>query len=252
MWVMMRLCWGSLCKYETKEEWHKAALRQCVMSKKCSIIVCTCCSKQCVKESKSKRHSKKKCNINCTNVAGLGVVTTGTAKDTWDSIQTEWGRSTDMRWSHAQEALNKTTYIEGTDIQEHIKVLQTRKAAVDNMSTSVMSDETWCGIIIQSIPPTTKWLPVIPSLYALLSSVDIVSTLFAHGMIIGRDTKASSTGSSNTVLAAWATEGCTNPNCKAKKRSTHMTANWRWEGGAVSSQFRSEKPSECCYQWDDY
>ena len=35
--------------------------------------------------------------LNCTDVAGLGVVTTGTAKDAWDSIQTEWGKSTDMR-----------------------------------------------------------------------------------------------------------------------------------------------------------
>ena len=35
--------------------------------------------------------------LNCTDVAALGVITTGTAKDTWDSIQTEWGRSTDMR-----------------------------------------------------------------------------------------------------------------------------------------------------------
>ena len=61
--------------------------------------------------------------LNCTNVAGLGVVTTGTVKDAWDSIQTEWGRSTNMRRSHAQEALNKTMYIEGTNIQEHIKVL---------------------------------------------------------------------------------------------------------------------------------
>jgi hypothetical protein len=35
--------------------------------------------------------------LNCADVAGLGVVTTGTAKDAWDSIQTEWGKSTDMR-----------------------------------------------------------------------------------------------------------------------------------------------------------
>ena len=34
--------------------------------------------------------------LNCTDVASLGVVTTGTAKDTWESIQTEWGKSTDM------------------------------------------------------------------------------------------------------------------------------------------------------------
>jgi len=112
--------------------------------------------------------------LNCTDVAGLGVVTTETAREAWDSIQTEWGKSTDMRRSHAQEALNKTTYDEGTDIQEHVKLLWIRKAAVDNLGTSIMSDETWRGYIIRSIPPTAKWLPVIPSLYAMSSSADII------------------------------------------------------------------------------
>src|ERR1700678_129279 len=139
--------------------------------------------------------------LNCTDVAGLGVVTTGMAKDAWNSIQPEWEKSTDMRWSHAQEALNKTTYDEGTDIQEHVKLLQTRKAAVDNLDASVMSDKTWRGIIIRSIPPTAKWLPVVPSLYTMSSSADVISTLFAHGMIIGRSMKPSSS-SSNTVLVA--------------------------------------------------
>ena len=118
--------------------------------------------------------------LNCTDVASLGVITTGTAKDAWDSIQTEWGKSTDMRRSHAQENLNQTQYAEGTDIQDHIKLLRTRKAAVDNLSSSTMTEEAWRGIIIRSIPPTPKWLPVIPSLYALSSSADVVSTLFAH------------------------------------------------------------------------
>ena len=44
--------------------------------------------------------------LNCTDVAELGVVTTGTAKEVWDSIQNEWGKSTNMRQSHAQEALD--------------------------------------------------------------------------------------------------------------------------------------------------
>jgi len=97
--------------------------------------------------------------LNCTDVAGLGVKTTGTTKEAWDSIQTEWGRSTDMRRSHAQEMLNGTVYIEGMSIQDHIKLLQTRKAAVDNLSMAAMSDETWRGILIRSIPPTTSyWL----------------------------------------------------------------------------------------------
>ena len=85
--------------------------------------------------------------LNCTDVASLGVVTTGTAKEAWDSIQNEWGKSTDMRRSHAQEALNRTEFAEGGDIQDHVKLLRTRRAAVDNLSTDAMSDETWRGII---------------------------------------------------------------------------------------------------------
>ena len=34
--------------------------------------------------------------LNCTDVASLGVITTSTAKDVWDSVKNEWGKSTDM------------------------------------------------------------------------------------------------------------------------------------------------------------
>ena len=179
--------------------------------------------------------------LNCTDIASLGINATGTAKEAWESIQQEWGKSTDMRRSHAQEALNRTIYAEGTDIQEHIKLLRTRKAAVDNLSESVMSDETWRGIVIRSIPPTAKWLPVIPSLYSLTSSADIISTLSAHGMILGRDTTqkvTTSTGSSSTALATHDhSEGCKNPKCKARKRTTHRTEDCYWPGGGKEGQF---------------
>ena len=176
--------------------------------------------------------------LNCSDVAGLGVKTTGTAREAWDSIQAEWGKSTDMRRSHAQEALDRTVYAEDSDIQEHIKLLRTRKAGVDSLSTSTMPDETWRGIVIRSIPPTMKWLPVIPSLYSMTSTADIFSTLIAHGMILDRGTQSKPTsGSSNTALAARTLDQCTNPNCKAKKRSTHSTANCYWPGGGKEGQF---------------
>ena len=157
--------------------------------------------------------------LNCTDVASLGVKTNGTVKESWDLIQAEWGKSTDMRQSHAQEALNRTEYAEWTDIQEHIKLLRTRRAAVDNLSTTAMLDETWRGIIIRSIPPSAKWLPIIPSLYSMSNAADIISTLLAHGMILSRGASKVSAGgrSSNTVLTARSSEGCTNPNCKVKK-----------------------------------
>ena len=175
--------------------------------------------------------------LNCTDVTSLGINTTGTAKESWDSIQAEWGRSTDMRRSHAQEMLNKTEYVEGTDINKHFKLLRTQKVVLDNLSSQPMSDETWRGVIIRSIPPSGKWLPVIPSLYSLSTSADIISTLLAHAMIIGRGTSTTGGGTSNTVLAARTTEGCTNPHCKAKKQTTHTTANCYWPGGGKEGQF---------------
>lgn len=98
-----------------------------------------------------------------------------------------------------------------------------------------MSDEAWRGTIIRSIPPTPKWLPVIPSLYAMPTSADIVSTLFAHRMIVRGD--STKTNSSNTALAAQTSTGCTNPKCKARKRSTHTIEDCYWEGGGKDGQF---------------
>ncbi len=102
-----------------------------------------------------------------------------------------------------------------------------------------MSNENWKGIIIRSIPPMTKWLPVIPSLYVMTSAADIFSTLIAHGMILDSGTRNKPTsGSSNTALAAKVlADPCANPNCKAKKRSTNTTANCYWPGGGKEGQF---------------
>ena len=174
--------------------------------------------------------------LNCMDITSLGIIITGTAKDTWDSIKNEWGKSTDMRWSHAQEALNRTEYMEGNNIQDRIKLLWTQKAAVDNLSTSAMSDEAWRGIIIRSIPLMPKWLPVIPSLYSMTTAADIVSTLLAHAMILGRGT---TTNSSSTALAVHTNnlEGCKNPDCKAKDQSTHKTKDCYWPGGGKEGQF---------------
>src|SRR6266545_4177005 len=71
--------------------------------------------------------------LNCMDVNELRVITTGTSKDAWDSIQNKWGKSMDMQRSHAQEALDQTKYAKGTNIQEHIKLLRTRKVNVDNL-----------------------------------------------------------------------------------------------------------------------
>src|SRR6266542_4033383 len=83
-----------------------------------------------------------------------------------------------------------------------------------------------------------KWLPVIPSLYSMTSTADIFSILIAHGMILNRGLQNKpSSGLSNTTLAAKVVDACTNPNCKAKKWSTHSTANCYWPGRGKEGQF---------------
>ena len=71
------------------------------------------------------------------------------------------------------------------------------------------------------------------------NAADIISTLLAHGMILGRGaSKVSASGSSsNMVIAAQTPKGCTNLNCKAKKWSTHTTDNCYWPGGGKEGQF---------------
>src|SRR6202522_1952316 len=195
--------------------------------------------------------------LNCTDLASLGVVTSGTAKEAWDSILAEWGTSTDMRRSHAQEALNRTEFVEGGDIQEHLKLLHARKATLDNLSSSVMSDETWRGIIIRSIPPTAKWLPVIPSLYSMTTSANIISTLINHGIVLDRGSPPKGVSdTSGTALTTHAMEGCTNPNCKARKKSSHTTAKlllaWRGQRGTISPKFWSEVQGERYHSYSTY
>ena len=65
------------------------------------------------------------------------------------------------------------------------------------------------------------------------SSADVVSTLLAHGMILGREIKPGNTSHLTTALAAQTKEGCTNPNHKAKKQTTHTTPNCYWPGGGI-------------------
>ena len=195
--------------------------------------------------------------LNCTDLASLGVVTSGTAKEAWDSILAEWGMSTNMRWSHAHEALNRTKFVEGGDIQEHLKVLRARKATLNNLSSSVMSDETWRGIIIRSIPPTAKWLPVIPSLYSMTTSANIILTLINHGIVLDRGSPPKgASNTSRTALTTRTTEGCTNPNCKARKKSSHTTAKlllaWRGQRGTISPKFWSEVQGERYHSYSTY
>jgi len=62
--------------------------------------------------------------------------------------------------------------------------------------------------------------------------------LIAHGMILDkRNENRPTSNTSNTALVVKAINRCTNPNCKAKKCSTHTTANCYWPVRGKKGQF---------------
>lgn len=71
------------------------------------------------------------------------------------------------------------------------------------------------------------------------STTDMFSTLIVHGMILDRGiwNKPTSESSKNTALAVKTVDPYTNPNCKAKKWSTHSTNNCYWPGRGKEEQF---------------
>jgi hypothetical protein len=89
---------------------------------------------------------------------------------------------------------------------------------------------------LNSANPETA--PDDPSLYGMTSTVDIFLTLIAHGMILDRGAQSKPmSGLSNMALAVTTGGRCMNPNCEAKKRTTHTTANCYWPGGDKEGQF---------------
>jgi hypothetical protein len=67
-----------------------------------------------------------------------------------------------------------------------------------------------------------------------MNSSDVISTLIAHGLLLAREFhKEATTG----ALFAKITEGCKNPQCKAKKKTSHTTENCYWPGGGKEGQF---------------
>lgn len=175
--------------------------------------------------------------LNVADPIGLGVNNTGTAKEAWDSIINEYGKKTEMRLSEAKRALGNRKYIEGEDIEEFVKDMRTKRKAVDDLSDvgKSMEDTEFRGTLIRAMPLTSNWLPMIPSLYACMSSSDIIVLLQTHAFTLYGDKKPSD--SSLALATGTFGRSCTNPQCKAVNKSSHTVDNCYWPGGGKEGQF---------------
>ncbi|KAK0227009.1 hypothetical protein EDD85DRAFT_958249 [Armillaria nabsnona] len=100
-----------------------------------------------------------------------------------------------------------------------------------------MSDQAFRGIIIRSILPTDNWMPILPSLYSLPTSTDIISHLQTHAATLRAAGKGPMQSQALAAGSHTPSRGCGNPGCKARDKTKHTTDNCYWPGGGKEGQF---------------
>ncbi len=175
--------------------------------------------------------------LNALDPISLGVRTDGTAKECWDSITAEHAKKTDMALSKAESALNALKFDGNSVIDAHVSELHTQRQAVNDLSTTAMSDQVFHGIIIRSILPTDNWMPILPSLYSLPTLMDIISHLQTHAATLRATGKGPTQSQALTAGSHTPTHGCGNPGCKAHDKTKHTMDNCYWPGGGKEGQF---------------
>ncbi|KAK0431593.1 hypothetical protein EV421DRAFT_1720396, partial [Armillaria borealis] len=185
-------------------------------------------------------HVRSHIILNVLDPIGLGVKTTGSAKETWDSIMDTYGIQNEMALSEAKGMLEKTEYVDGADVDAHIQDLWTKRRAVDDLSdpTKVMTDQEFQGIIIRSIPHVPNWIPLIPTLYQCKLSIEVILLLQTHHLTLYKGKKPDTSLALNASVRPSPTgKWCRNPECKACKKSTHNIEDCYWPGEGKEGQF---------------
>ncbi len=157
--------------------------------------------------------------LNVLDPIGLGVKTDGMAKECWDSIIEEHAKKTDMALSEAEASLNATKFDGNSDINAHVADLHTKRHAVNDLRATALTDQEFKGIIIRSIVPTDNWMPILPSLYQMATSSDIISHLQTHAATLCAVGKGPSLSQALVAGAPTTPCGCHNPDCKARNKT---------------------------------
>ncbi len=155
--------------------------------------------------------------LNVLDPIGLGVKTDGTAQECWNSIIAEHAKKTDMALSEAEASLNSAKFDGNSDINAHIADLRMKRWAVNDLCMMALTDQEFKGIIIHSIIPMDNWMPILPSLYQMAMSSNIISHLQTHAVTLCAMGKGPS--SSQALAAGAPTHGCRNPDCKARDKT---------------------------------
>ncbi|KAF9038990.1 hypothetical protein BDZ89DRAFT_1035486 [Hymenopellis radicata] len=192
---------------------------------------------------------------NIIDPIAIGLKRDGTAAEVWERLEKICLPKSDAALSLAEEQLNETKFT-GTsrvELDEHIANVHAKAARLQSLG-KVLPDKDLKNTIARSLPKTPEWFGISGSLYAALSSEDVIALIQAHAIHIGlpEEPTLGRGVNANAYTAAsgggaGARRSCTNPNCKARDRSGHWIADCYWPGGGKEGQFppnfgRREQP----------
>lgn len=174
---------------------------------------------------------------NLKNAVGLGVNTTGTAHQTWDSLAKTRDAKSDLGLIIAQQNLRTIRYSDSDDLEAHIKLLRVAWSDANAQGAQIV-DSQFRAIVLQSMPET--WDVLISGCDDVKSSEDVILRLLMHRRrILSRaiPTPVSTTNSPRALATQSqprSDEVCANPRCR---RRGHLIANCYREGGGKEGQW---------------
>jgi hypothetical protein len=88
--------------------------------------------------------------LNVKDPVGVGLKSDGTAREPWLSLETVYGRVSNLALSHAVRELNTTYHAAGTPMTEHVVTMRTLRVAANDMGAKV-EDPMFRTIFINSL-----------------------------------------------------------------------------------------------------
>ncbi|CAK5281443.1 unnamed protein product [Mycena citricolor] len=141
--------------------------------------------------------------LNVKDPIGLGIKTDGTAAEAWSSLTSNYGQNNPMAQLHAKRDLHTTFLRPGVPILEHVLRMRNLWKQANDVGASVTNDQ-FKSIFIGSL--NEEWDTVIPLLYGMSTSAEIISFVTMH-------------------------------SCGANGKQGHTIADCFWPGGGKAGQW---------------
>ncbi|KAJ7108288.1 hypothetical protein C8R44DRAFT_744229 [Mycena epipterygia] len=157
---------------------------------------------------------------NIVDPIGLGINRDGTVKECWDSVVKACAAKNEAALSLAQRPLRS-------------------KANTVRMMGGKVEEKEIKNILIRSLPANPRWLGLQGALFGAKDPDEAMALIKTLAINMGMpEHAADATTSTSTAFSTFAPKRrCTNPQCKAINKTSHVLENCYWPGGGKEGQF---------------